>query len=102
MKDLLRSVVKSLAERITEQKATLRAVDYMDDGSKICLCVNIDGQKVGESSKGCIAVRRVSSTKGHGEVRFHRYERTSLVQLERAAFNQLFGHHLLSTSDDCS
>ena len=47
VKDLLRSVVKSLAEKDHQQKATLHAVDYMDDGSKICLSVNIDGQAVG-------------------------------------------------------
>jgi hypothetical protein len=51
VKDLLRSVVKSLAEKDQQQKATLRAVDYMDDGSKICLCVDIDGQEVGENLK---------------------------------------------------
>ena len=49
VKDLLRSVVKSLPEKNHQQKATLHAVDYMDDGSKICLRVDIDGQEVGES-----------------------------------------------------
>ncbi len=49
MKDLLKTVVHSLAEKTNQNdkdKAKLQAVDYMDDGSKICLSVEIDGKEV--------------------------------------------------------
>lgn len=49
MKDLLKTVVHSLSEKgnsIDQNRAKLQAVDYMDDGSKICLSVEIDGNEV--------------------------------------------------------
>ena len=45
MKDLLKSVVKALPDH-KEHKADLHAVDYMDDGSRIALHVQIDGNEV--------------------------------------------------------
>ncbi|CAF1236260.1 unnamed protein product [Adineta steineri] len=49
VKDLLKSVVESLSEKENNEKdkdhAKLHAVDYMDDGTKICLCVEINGKE---------------------------------------------------------
>jgi len=45
----LKTVVHSLSEKENnndKDKAKLQAIDYMDDGSKICLCVEIDGKEV--------------------------------------------------------
>jgi hypothetical protein len=45
----LKTVVHSLSEKENnndKDKAKLQAIDYMDDGSKICLCVEIDGKDV--------------------------------------------------------
>lgn len=45
MKDLLKSVVRSVTDQ-KDQKADLHAVEYMDDGSSIALRVEIDGKEV--------------------------------------------------------
>ncbi len=45
MRDLLKTVAHSLSEK-ENNNGKLQAVDYMDDGSKICLCVEIDGKEV--------------------------------------------------------
>lgn len=53
MKDLLKTVVDSLAEKgniNNQNRAKLQAVDYMDDGSRICLSIDIDGKEVRESA----------------------------------------------------
>ncbi len=53
MKDLLKTVVHSLSEKANQNdkdKAKLQAIDYMDDGSKICLSVEIDGKEVSRES----------------------------------------------------
>ena len=53
MRDLLKTVVHSLSKKSTENdkdQAKLQAIDYMDDGSKICLSVEIDGKEVGRES----------------------------------------------------
>ncbi|CAF0933153.1 unnamed protein product [Rotaria sordida] len=46
VKDLLKTVVHSLSgkENKNQDQVKLQAVDYMDDGSKICLCVEINGK----------------------------------------------------------
>ena len=49
MKDLLKTVVHSLSEKgktTAQDRAKLQAMDYMDDGSKICLSVEIDAKEV--------------------------------------------------------
>ncbi len=49
---MLKTVVRNLSEKENnnndkdKDKAKLQAIDYMDDGSKICLCVEIDGKEV--------------------------------------------------------
>jgi N-methylhydantoinase B/oxoprolinase/acetone carboxylase alpha subunit len=45
VKDLLKSVVRSVADQ-KDHKADLHAVEYMDDGSAIVLRVEIDGNEV--------------------------------------------------------
>ncbi|CAF5204606.1 unnamed protein product, partial [Rotaria magnacalcarata] len=45
VKDLLQTIVHSLSKKENKEKVRLQAVDYMDDGSKICLCIDIDGQE---------------------------------------------------------
>ncbi len=43
----------SLSEKANQNdkdKAKLQAIDYMDDGSKICLSVEIDGKEVSRES----------------------------------------------------
>ncbi|CAM2705572.1 unnamed protein product [Rotaria socialis] len=45
VKDLLQTIVHSLSKKENQEKVRLQAVDYMDDGSKICLCIDIDGQE---------------------------------------------------------
>jgi hypothetical protein len=45
--------VHSLSEKANQNdkdKAKLQAIDYMDDGSKICLSVEIDGKEVRRES----------------------------------------------------
>ena len=49
MRDLLKTVVQSLSEKENnndKDSAKLQAVDYMDDGSKICLSIDINGKEV--------------------------------------------------------
>lgn len=47
MKDLLQTIVQSFHGKDNLNKnVKLQAVDYMDDGSKISLCVDINGQEV--------------------------------------------------------
>lgn len=49
VKDLLKTVVKSLAEKENQtdkDHAKLQAFDFMDDGSRICLNVEINGKEV--------------------------------------------------------
>ncbi|CAF1096220.1 unnamed protein product [Rotaria sp. Silwood1] len=47
VKDLLKSVLHSFSEKEHKHQDNIKlhAVDYMDDGSKICLCIDIDGQQ---------------------------------------------------------
>lgn len=49
VKDLLKSVVKALPDH-KEHTADLHAVEYMDDGSRIALHVQIDGNEVNDES----------------------------------------------------
>ena len=49
MRDLLKTVVQSLSEKENnsdKDSAKLQAVDYMDDGSKICLSIDMNGKEV--------------------------------------------------------
>ncbi len=59
MKDLLKTVVHTLSEKENKKdqdKAKLQAMDYMDDGSRICLSVEIDGKEVTRKERALIAV----------------------------------------------